>query len=191
MLKDLLKNNRSFRGFDESRKVTLEELRDMVDCTRYTASSVNKQPLKYYLANTSEKTALIQPLTGWARALPHLNLPYEGHRPTAFIVICQDTSIMENIQSFQRDVGIVAQTILLSAVEKGLGGCMIGNFSPEKISSALDLPNNLVPVLVVAIGKPDETIVITDVSESGETNYYRDESDVHYVPKRALNDIII
>lgn len=191
MLKDLLKNNRSFRGFDESRKVTLEELRDMVDCTRYTASSVNKQPLKYYLADTPEKTAVIQPLTGWARSLPELNLPYEGHRPTAFIVICQDTSIMENIELFQRDVGIVAQTILLSAVEKGLGGCMIGNFSPEKISSALDLPKNLVPVLIVAIGKPDETVVITAVSENGETSYYRDENDVHFVPKRSLDDIIL
>lgn len=191
MLKEMLKNNRSFRGFDESRKVTLEELRDMVDCTRYTASSVNKQPFKYYLAETPEKTALIQPLTGWALALPHHNLPYEGHRPTAFIVICHDNSIMENIALFQKDVGIVAQTILLSAVEKGLGGCMIGNFSPEKISSALELPENLVPVLIVAIGKPDETVVITDIKEDGETNYYRDENDVHFVPKRVLDDIIL
>lgn len=47
------------------------------------------------------------------------------------------------------------------------------------------------PVLIVAIGKPDETIVLTDVKEDGDINYYRDENDVHYVPKRSLEDLII
>lgn len=191
MFKDLCKLNRSYRGFDESRKVTREELLDMIDCTRYAASSINKQPLKYYIAETPEKVGAIQPLTGWARALPELNLPYEGYRPTAFIVICQDTSIMEDTKRFLKDVGIVAQTILLSAVEKGLGGCMIGNFNPGKISDAIALPENLVPLLIVAVGKPDETIVLTDIKQDGSTDYYRDEQGVHYVPKRSLEDIVL
>lgn len=190
MFKDLCKQNRSYRGFDESRRVTREELLDMIDCTRYAASSINKQPLKFYIAETPEKTSLIQPLTGWARALPGKKLPYDGHCPTAFIVICQDTDIMEDTTRFMKDVGITAQTILLSAVEKGLGGCMIGNFSPAKISEAISLPENLVPLLIVAIGKPDETIVLTEV-ENGSTDYYRDENDVHYVPKRSLEDVVL
>ena len=44
---------------------------------------------------------------------------------------------------------------------------------------------------LMTIGKPDETIVLTDVGPNGETNYYRDENDVHYVPKRSLDDLII
>ena len=89
------------------------------------------------------------------------------------------------------DMGIVAQTILLAAVDMGLGGCMIGNFVRAEVSAALDLPEHLEPLLVVALGKPDEEIVLTDLPEDGNTNYYRDADDVHYVPKRALEDLII
>ncbi|MBQ7639167.1 MAG: nitroreductase family protein [Clostridia bacterium] len=191
MFKDIVKSSRSWRGYDESRKVTLDELKELVDCARFAPSSVNRQPFMYYLANEPEQLAVIQPLTGWARALPEKGLPYPGKRPTAFIVICQNTQWEESVSRFQKDVGIVAQTMLLAAVEMGLGGIMIGNFSPEKISKALKLPSHLVPVLIVAIGKPDEEIVLTEARPGESLNYYRDENDVHYVPKRALEDVII
>ena len=118
-------------------------------------------------------------------------LPHPGKEPTAFIVICLDKTISENEKIFTRDLGIVAQTILLRAVEMGLGGCMIGNFVRSEVAAALDLPEHLEPLLVVALGKPDEEIVLTDLPEDGNTNYYRDAADVHYVPKRALEDLII
>lgn len=191
MLLDLLKKNRSYRGYDESVEIGRETLEELVDCTRYTPSSVNMQPLKYYLACEKGEVARIQRLTKWARALPQLVLPHKGCCPTAFIVICQDTNICDSIPRFQKDVGIVAQTILLAAVEQGLGGCMIGNYSGEEVSRELSLPGHLIPVLVVAIGKPQETIVLTDVDSNGPTDYYRDENDVHYVPKRKLGDLLI
>ena len=190
MLKELLKQNRSYRGFDESRKITREELEDLVDCTRYTPSSVNMQPLKYYLSCDAETNARIQPLTGWARRLPEKNLPYPGHRPTAFIVICHDTLLAPNPERFYKDVGIVAQTMLLGAVDMGLGGIMIGNFAPEKVRQALGLRETLVPVLILALGKPDETIVLEEAKD-GETGYYRDADDVHHVPKRPLSELIV
>ena len=183
MLKELLKQNRSYRRFDESRKITREELEDLVDCTRYTPSSVNMQPFKYYLACEPETVAKIQPLTKWARALPQMTLPHPGHCPTAFIVICQDSEIDPNLSRYMKDVGIVAQTMLLAAVEQGLGGCMIGNFTAGEVSQALGLKENYHPLLVVAFGKPQEKIVLTEVPENGDTNYYRDENDVHYVPE--------
>lgn len=190
-LKELVTKNRSYRGFDESRVVTREELLDLVELARLSASSVNMQPLKYRLAWEKEEVARIQKETRWARALADLNLPFEGTRPTAFIIICQDTRISDNFNQFQKDVGISAQSILLGAVEKGLGGCMIGNFTANGIRAAAGLPEHLAPLLVVAIGKPAETIVLTDVLEDGNCRYYRDEKNVHYVPKRRLEDIII
>ena len=191
MIKDLVQKNRSYRGYDESRKVTREELVNLVECARLAPSSVNMQPLRYYLIHTQEELDLLQPLTNWARALPELTLPHPGHCPTGFVVICQDTNLNPSIPRFQKDIGIVAQTMLLAAVEMGLGGCMIGNYDAGKVKAALNLAENLAPVLIVAIGKPDETIVLTDVGPNGETNYYRDENDVHYVPKRSLDDLII
>ena len=173
MLKDLVIKNRSFRGYDESRKITQEELLGFVDLTRYTASSANTQPLKYHIAYKKEEVDAIQALTG-------------------FIVICLDRGIAPNETAFLRDVGIAAQTILLAAAEKGLGGCMIGNFNRAALKELLKLPEDVEPNLVVAIGKPAEEVVLTEVGPDGNTRYYRDETGtVHYVPKRSLKDILL
>ena len=189
--KELVIRNRSYRGYDSSRTVSREELVHMVDCARLAASSVNQQPLKYVVVNKPDVTAAVQKTTKWAKGLPELTLPHPGKEPTAFIVICQDLTISENTKRFVRDVGIVAQTILLAAVEMGLGGCMIGNYNREELIRALNLDKTLEPMLVVAIGKPDEQIELTEPGEDGSVAYYRDENDVHYVPKRSLEDVII
>ena len=191
MFKDLVKRSRSYRGYDESRKITRDELLKFVDCARFAPSSVNGQPFRYYLACDAETAAKIQPLTGWARALPQMKLPHPGKCPTAFIVICQETKWDPDLNRYLKDVGIVAQTVLLAATEAGLGGIMIGNFSPERISEALELPEHLVPMLIVALGKPDENIVLTEIDTGESVKYYRDENDTHYVPKRKLKDIVL
>ncbi|MBO5999028.1 MAG: nitroreductase family protein, partial [Lachnospiraceae bacterium] len=160
MLYDLVVKNRSYRGYDHSVKLTRQQLERYVEHARLCASSVNRQPFKYFLACDEETVAVIQAQTGWARALPQMKLPHPGKEPSAFIVICQDDTLDANLNRYQKDVGIVAQTMLLAAVEEGLGGIMIGNFSPAKISEALSLPPHIVPLLIVAFGKPDETVVL-------------------------------
>ena len=191
MLIDLVRKNRSFRGYDHSRKITKEELLCMVEAARLCPSSVNIQPFKYYLAYEEDKVSVLQKETHWARGLPEMTLPHPGKEPTAFIVICQDQRIFESLARFQKDVGIVAQTMLLQAVEMGLGGCMIGNFNAASVKEVLGLEEQLHPLLIVAVGKPDEEIILTDVGEGGSTSYYRDDEDRHYVPKRALADIVL
>lgn len=190
MILELAKKSRSYRGYDESRRVTREELVHFVDCARFAPSSVNGQPFKYYLAYEKEDVDRIQPLTGWARALPQMKLPHPGKCPTAFIIICQNTDWDADLKRYFKDVGIVAQTMLLAAAERDLGGIMIGNFSPDRVKETLSLPENLVPMLIVAFGKPDEKIVLTEIENGESIKYYRDENDVHYVPKRKLEDII-
>lgn len=191
MFRDLVINNRSYRGFDETYKFTKEQLLNYVDLTRFTASSVNAQPLKYHIAYEKEEVDLIQSMTKWARALPNMTLPHKGMCPTGFIIICQDTEISDNLARYQKDIGIVAQTILLAATEENLGGCMIGNFSPDEVKERLNLAEYIKPMLIIALGKPSEKIVITEIENGESIKYYRDENDTHYVPKRKLKDIII
>lgn len=191
ILKELLEKDRSYRGYDETVKLTKEELLDMVDYTRFCPSSINIQPFKYYLAWEKDVVNKIQMTTTWARGLPEMRLPHDGMHPTAFVVICQDTGIDESLQKFQRDVGIVAHTILLRAVEMGYGGCMIGSFRAADLKESLNLPEYLTPMLVVALGKPKETIVIKEVGKGEDVGYYRDDQDIHYVPKRRLEDIVL
>jgi len=188
MLKELLTGNRTCRTFDESRRITREELLDMVDCARLTPSSMNLQPLCFRIVYTPEELQKVQPLTKWAGALPELHLPPEGHRPTAFIVICQDTEKFGDGAKFQKDVGITALAIHLRAAEMGLAGCMIGAFSKEGVKNALNLPEKVEPLLVIGLGKPDETRKIVPAKD-GATKYYR-ENGIHCVPKRDISEII-
>ena len=192
MLRDLVLKNRSYRGYDESYRFSREELLDFVDLARQTAASANIQPLKYHIAYEKEKVDQIQPLTRWAGSLPQLNLPYPGTRPTAFITIRQDMNIGSNPTSFLPDVGISAQTILLAATEKGLGGCMIGSFEKAELKTLLNLPEHIEPKLVIALGKPAEEIILTEPKQDGSVKYYRSEDGkTHFVPKRKLEDIIL
>ena len=191
MFLDLVKQARSHRGFRQDRKVTRQELEHLVECARFTPSARNDQVLKYYLAEKPETVAAIQPLTKWAGALAELHLPRKGGEPVAYIVICLDGSLAENPAPYQRDVGIVAQTMLLAAAEMGLNGCMIGSFAAGELREKLGLPEAIKPQLLLALGEGTDRIVMTDVGEDGSTTYYRDAEDIHYVPKRTLEQLIL
>ena len=191
MFLDLVKQARSHRGFRQDRKVTRQELEHLVECARFTPAARNDQVLKYYLAEKPETVAAIQPLTTWAGALAELHLPRKGAEPVAYIVICLDGSLAENPAPYQRDVGIVAQTMLLAAAEMGLNGCMIGSFAAGELREKLGLPETIKPQLLLALGEGTDRIVITDVGEDGSTTYYRDAEDTHYVPKRTLEQLIL
>ena len=193
MIKDLALKNRSYRGYDESYTFSREDLLEYVDIARVCASSMNKQVLKFYVANEKEDVDKIFALTRWAGMLPNEKLPREGKKPTAFIVICLDHEVVPNanLATFGYDVGIAAQTMLLAATEKGLGGIMMIGLKLDVLGQTLELRESLQPVLVVAFGKPDDDVRIVDMPESGSTKYWRDENDVHYVPKRSLEELVI
>ena len=191
MIKDLVRKNRSYRGYDESRKITEDELKELVDTARVAGSAANLQPLKYRLVCSDAEVAKLNGITRWGKMLKDIELPHKGKYPTAYVVICVDTEITKTPENANTDIGIAAQTILLAAVEQGLGGCMIGNYEKAQAAEALALPERYVPQLIVAIGKPDETVVLTDTGEDGSVKYYRDANDVHYVPKRRLEDILL
>ncbi len=191
MILDLIKKNRSFRSFNKSRAVTEAELLSLVECARFSASGNNRQMLRFLLCASPEKMALLLPCVKWAAALPDWHLPPEGHEPPAAIVLCHDTTAAAEPQASARDAGIAAQTVLLAAAEMGLGGCMIANFVPAKLAEALALPPHLVPTLVIALGEPDEEIILEDAVSGGSVSYYRDADGVHHVPKRTLDELIV
>ena len=183
--RELVLKNRSTRAFDPARRISREELEQLVDLARLTPSAVNFQPLKYLLSWQEETNALILAHTAWAGLLKDISLPPEGKGPAGYIVICTDTRIAKNAAT---DVGIAAQTILLGAAEKGLSGCMIGAIDP-KLHDLLGLKEQYRISLIVALGKGAEDIRLTE-TKGNDTAYYR-EGDAHYVPKRPLEEILI
>lgn len=190
MLKDILKASRSYRSFDESVKISEEMLADWIDHVRYCPSSINLQMMKFRTVTEESERASLLTLTRWAGKLKDIKLPPQGHAPAAYIVVCSDSNVIEGAGKFQKDVGICAQTLMLAACEAGFGGCMIGSFSPQEVSSLLNLPEGIFPELILALGKPDETVKITSEASDGSVTYYR-ENGVHYVQKREIEHLIV
>ena len=188
MIRDLVLKNRTYRRFYENEAIDLETLRELVDLGRLSASGSNAQPLKYVLSCDPHKKALIFPNLGWAGHLPDWPGPPEGERPSAYIIILGDGDISRSVGC---DQGIAAQSILLGATERGLGGCMIGSIRRQKIREALRIPDRYEIVLALALGKPKEHVVLEAVGPDGDVRYYRDARGFHHVPKRSLDEIVV
>lgn len=185
---DLVMKTRSYRRFDESFPIERSTLEELLSLARCTASAGNRQPLKYILSADPDRNDRIFSTLAWAGYLKNWDGPGPGERPTAYIVILVDKRIGENIWC---DDGIVAQTILLGAVNMGLGGCMIGAIKKDNLREALEIQDHFRIQLVVALGKPAEKVVLEDLEPGGDIKYWRDQNDIHHVPKRMLEELIV
>jgi nitroreductase len=187
MLKELIMKNRSYRRFYQSEKISEEQLREWVDLARSSASARNAQTLKYILSINDGLNAQIFQQLSWAGYLTTWKGPEEGERPSAYIVILNDTLISSNHFC---DEGIALQSILLGATETGYGGCIIHSVNRNKLREILQLSEQYEILYVLALGKPKETVVLEEIKED-DIKYWRDENQVHHVPKRGLDDIIL
>lgn len=188
MLEDLIRRNRSYRRFHQNVVVSNETLRALVDLARLSASGANLQPLKYILSSDPETNARIFPHTRWAGYLKEWDGPVEGERPAAYIIVLGDTEIRS---SFGCDHGIAAQSIMLGAAERGLGGCVLGALDRDGLSEVFQISERYDILLALALGRPKEEVVLEEVGPGGDIKYYRDERDVHHVPKRSLEELIL
>ncbi len=187
-LRELVLNNRSYRRFHQEEPIVPETLKQLVDLARLSGSGANMQALKFILSVDPLRNEAIFPHLAWAGYLKDWDGPVAGERPSAYIFILGDKTIRE---SFGCDHGIAAQSILLGATEKGLGGCMIGSIKKNSLRDALSIPEQYEILLVLALGKPKEKVVIEELGKDGDIKYWRDDEGVHHVPKRSLDDLII
>jgi nitroreductase len=188
MLKELIHKTRSIRRYFEEYIIVEKELLEFIDLTRYAASAKNAQPLKYIFSNDKAKNDIIFNSLSWAAYLTQWKGPEPGERPSAYIIMLGDTSISSN---YFCDHGIAAQNILLAATEKGLGGCILSSVNREELREKLHIPGKLEIIQVIALGKPKETVVIETLQPDGDIKYWRDDKNIHHVPKRSLDEIVI
>ncbi len=187
VLKDIIKHSRSCRRFYEDRRIEEATLRELVNLARLSPSAANLQPLKYMLSCKPSRNDLVFPALLWAGYLKDWPGPEEGERPSAYIIVLGDKRISK---VFDYDAGIASQSILLGASEKGMGGCIVGSIDRDLLKGNLNVSQQLDILLVIALGKPKEKIKIEE-SVNGNIKYYRDQENIHHVPKRPLGEIII
>jgi nitroreductase len=186
-IRDLILKNRSYRRFDQSHRIDTETLKTFVDLARLSPSGANRQPLKYLIYDSPEDCERIFPSLVWAGYLKDWEGPEDGERPSGYIVVLGDKTITEE---FGVDHGIAAQSIMLGATEAGLGGCIIASVKRGDLRKELGIPYKLEILLVIALGKPVEKVILREIKDD-DVKYWRDSEKNHYVPKRNLDDLII
>lgn len=186
--RELVRRSRSIRRFQESRPVSADVLRRLVDCARLVPSAANLQPLRYVLCNDPARRASVFACLKWAGYLKDWPGPAHGERPAAYLVMLSDREITREPWC---DCGVAAQTITLYATALGLGACMLGAIDRDGLRRALNIDSRFDILLVIALGFPAETVVVTEVDAEHGVRYWRDAAGIHHVPKRRLDELIV
>lgn len=188
VIKELVLKNRSYRRFYQEKSIERDTLKELVDLARLSPSGANKQTLRFILSNSEEVNDKISKCIFWAGYYKDWDGPEEGEKPSAYIVVVRDTTFGNGTV---QDEGIAVQSILLGAVEKGFGGCIIANIDRKHLRESIVLDEKYEISLVVALGYPKEEVVVETIDKSGDVKYWRDERQVHHVPKRTLDELIL
>jgi nitroreductase len=187
-LRDLLSKNRSYRRFRGGELLPRQTLVELVELTRLCPSAANRQPLRYLIVCEPAAIAVLFAHLVWARALKNWAGPAEHERPSGYLVILADTRISDH---YDTDVGIAAQSIMLGAVERGLGGCMIASIDRDAVRRDFRVPPEYDIPLVLALGVPNEKVVLEDAKGFGDVIYWRDAEGTHHVPKRTTDELVV
>lgn len=190
-MQEIIAKTRTFRRFVEKESIKKSVLDGLIDLARLGGSARNGQPWQYMPVNTPDLCARIFPHLGWAGYLPDWKGPEPGERPSAYILCLLNRRWLRGPESeAQFDLGVASQNLLLGAMMHRIGGCRIGSFSP-RLAELFDLPEELELSLVIALGKPRETVIIEQCETDEDIKYWRDEHGVHHVPKRSLKSCLV
>lgn len=184
---DAIMKRRTIRKF-EQKKIDKKDLEKLVNCARVAAYGANVQPLKFAVVDKADMLDTIFPLTKWAGYLVDGG-PKEDERPVAYIAVLGDSSIKSN-KMYEVEAGAAVTTMMIEAVEMGLGTCWLGAIQRDVIKKQLGLDENLDVVYLLALGYPKQISQVIDMKD-GNVKYYEDDKGIINVPKRALDDILI
>jgi nitroreductase len=190
-MQEIIARTRTFRRFVEKDPISMATLYELIDLARLGGSARNGQPWQYMIANSPKFCEKIFPHLGWAGYLTDWKGPVEGERPSAYILCLLNKNRLKGPESeAQFDLGVATQNLLLGAMEKRIGGCRIGAFNPQ-LASLFKISGHLQLSLVIALGKPRETVILEECKDEDDIRYWRDEHGVHHVPKRSLKNCLI
>lgn len=151
-LLEIIQTRKSVRKY-LPKQVEEEKLDYIIECARLAPSAVNFQPWYFYIIRSEE---VKEKLYGC-----YHNKWFSTHVAPVFVVACGDKAASWKRKSDAKDhmdidVAIAFEHICLAAAEQGLGTCWVCSFDVEKVSSLLNLPENMVPVAITPLGYPDE-----------------------------------
>jgi nitroreductase len=189
MILDKMAKNRTHRSFTR-KEVKTDDLRSMIEGARVSATTRNSQKVRFFLINDEKTCDEVFKLIKFAGAIPWN--PTLEESPRAYIAVCGDEDIKQYTTEdlFNFDMGLCTQNILLVAVELGYSGCILAAYNKPAFDKLVDLPKGYKSYYLIALGEAKDTVTIVDVKD-GNTTYYRDDKNNHFVPKLPIDELII
>ena len=182
-IKTAITQRRTIRRF-QNKPVDSDVLKELVKLSRLYASGGNLQPIRYAVVTNKELLDSVFDTLKWAAYLPGFEIK-EEEQPMAYIVLTCDTNVKKNAQF---DLGAASTTLMLAAESYGLSTCCLASFDRAKVTSLLELPENLEVLLVIAIGYPAQKSRVVDMVD--DVKYFEDENGCLCVPKHTLEEVM-
>lgn len=183
---EMIRSRRTVRRFRQE-PIGREILDRMVDAARLAPSAANRQPCEFLVVDDPARVAEVFPLVRWAGYIAPAGDPPEGQRPTAYILILVDTEKkMEGWAA--HDAAAAAMNVIYAAAAQGIGSCWMGAIDRDSLKRLFGIPDRCAIDTLLALGYPSESPVLEPFEDS--VQYWKDESGVLHVPKRALASVL-
>lgn len=155
----VIEERRSIRKYDPDRKVTKEQIEEIIQAAIQAPSWKNSQTARYYCVMSEEMFEKVR-----TECLPEFNAN-NSLGAGALIV----TTFVKNRSGYEKtgeptnelgngwglyDLGIASENLILKAADMGLGTVVMGIRDEKKLRETLDIPEDQIVVSVIALGYP-------------------------------------
>lgn len=141
----------SVRDF-KTQKIEPEKLDLILEAGRIAPTAANIQPVRVLVIQSDENLAKI------GKAANIYNSPLA-------LLVCADRSSawvrpFDKMQTTDIDATVVTDHMMLEAADLGLGSVWVCYFKPDVLKKEFDLPENLEPINILAVGYPADGISV-------------------------------
>lgn len=183
-VKDLMLWRYACQHFDAEKKLSADDLRDLLETAHLSPSSFGLQAWKIVVINNSElreklapvcndqpqiteasvlvlfcartdlqgKKGVIQRYTDFYREVRGKTAEQAETFRNKVSKYVEDLGSVGSISWLKNQVYLPAETLMMAAAEKKIDSCPMEGFESSGVSKVLELPKNLLPVIMVALG---------------------------------------
>ena len=164
-LHPLLAERWSPRAFDPAHQLSDSQLTALLEAARWAPSASNTQPWRFAvtLRGSDEHAAVLAALAPgnqvWA------------HAATALVVAAAQTTGPDGAHRpwAEYDTGQAVAHLTVQAHAEGLAVHQLGGFDRARVADVLDASDDVVPLVVLALGRRDETVQLAEPFAARET----------------------
>lgn len=143
------------RAFDPDAPVGDEQLRALLEAARWAPSYGNTQPARFLIGRRGDEV-----YERIHRTLNSGNQRWAGRAGVLLAALAVTRNDKGTVPLAEYGVGLATENLVLQAVDEGLAAHQMAGFDAGALRDAFELPEHVVPLVVVAVGvqAPPETL---------------------------------